>query len=220
MTTSYVFSPETLIKAYSLGVFPMASSKDDPDIHFYEPDIRGILPIMPPHIPRRLMRLVKQRPYKVTYNTAFPAVITACAEITSTRDDSWINPEIERLYIALHAMGFAHSVEVWDDVQLIGGLYGVKIGGAFFGESMFSRAPNTSKIALAHLMGRLHLTGFGLLDAQFANDHLLQFGLIEVPRDDFQVILQSALQDSCDLRLDIKEDEIIDHLLHLNKVTS
>ena len=220
MTPSYVFSPETLIKAYSLGVFPMATSKTDPEIHFFEPDMRGILPIMPPHIPRRLLRLVKQRPYEVTYNQAFTQVIAGCAEVTEQRDDSWINPEIERLYIALHAMGFAHSVEIWDSGKLMGGLYGVKIGGAFFGESMFSRASNTSKIALAHLMGRLHYCGFGLLDAQFTNDHLLQFGLIEIDKKAFQIILRSALQETCDLRLDIGEDEIISHLSHLNKVTS
>ena len=220
MTASYVFSPETLIKAYSLGVFPMAESKDDPEIHFFEPDKRGILPIMPPHIPRRLLRLVKQRPYQVTYNRDFPAVIASCAETTPDRDDSWINPEIQRLYIALHAMGFAHSVEVWEDNRLIGGLYGVKIGGAFFGESMFSRAPNTSKIALAHLMARLNYCGFGLLDAQFTNDHLLQFGLIELPKEEFHIILQSALQETCDLRLEISEDEMITHLSHLSKVTS
>ena len=220
MTASYVFSPETLIKAYSLGVFPMATSKTDPEIHFFEPDWRGILPIMPPHIPRRLLRLVKQRPYEITYNQDFPAVIAGCAEITSQRDDSWINPQIERLYIALHAMGFAHSVEVWDNDKLMGGLYGVKIGGAFFGESMFSRAPNISKLALAHLMGRLHFNGFGLLDAQFTNDHLLQFGLIEVAKTDFQIILQTALQEKCDLHLEQGEDEIITHLSHLSKVTS
>ena len=220
MTASYVFSPETLIKAYSLGVFPMAESKDDPEIHFFEPDKRGILPIMPPHIPRRLLRLVKQRPYQVTYNRDFPAVIASCAETTPDRDDSWINPEIQSLYIALHAMGFAHSVEVWEDNRLMGGLYGVKIGGAFFGESMFSRAPNTSKIALAHLMARLNYCGFGLLDAQFTNDHLLQFGLIELPKEEFHIILQSALQETCDLRLKIGEDEMITHLSHLSKVTS
>ena len=120
-------------------------------------------------------------------------MIASCAETTPDRDDSWINPEIQRLYIALHAMGFAHSVEVWEDNRLMGGLYGVKIGGAFFGESMFSRAPNTSKIALAHLMARLNYCGFGLLDAQFTNDHLLQFGLIELPKEEFHIILAISL---------------------------
>ena len=139
---------------------------------------------------------------------------------TKTEYSSKSRAAIERLYIALHAMGFAHSVEIWDSGKLMGGLYGVKIGGAFFGESMFSRASNTSKIALAHLMGRLHYCGFGLLDAQFTNDHLLQFGLLEIDKEEFQIILQSALQDRCDLRLDIAEEEIITHLSHLNKVTS
>ena len=220
MTASYVFSPETLIKAYSLGVFPMAESKDDPEIHFFEPDKRGILPIMPPHIPRRLLRLVKQRPYQVTYNRDFPAVIASCAETTPDRDDSWINPEIQRLYVALHAMGFAHSVEVWEDNRLIGGLYGVAIGGAFFGESMFSRVSNASKITLCHLMARLKYGNFSLLDAQFVSDHLIQFGIESIDNTAFQKKLKTAINTEASLELDTPESQIIHSLWHDNKVTS
>ena len=193
MSEAYIYAPETIIKAYSLGVFPMAESRDDGALHFYEPQQRGILPINPPHIPRRLLRLVRQTRWQVSINTDFRAVIEGCAEQTESREDSWINAEIIRLYLALHKMGFAHSIEVWEGDALIGGLYGIKLGGAFFGESMFSRRSNASKIALAHLMARLYYGNFTLLDAQFTNDHLLQFGLIEVPKQEFQKQLQTAL---------------------------
>ena len=132
MTKTYAYSPETIIKAYSLGVFPMAESRSDPEINFYEPDIRGVLPLNPPHIPRRLMKLVRQKPYRITLDTDFKSVIEACAAPSDNRDDSWINPEIVTLYCALHKMGFAHSLEVWDGDMLIGGLYGVRLGRAFF----------------------------------------------------------------------------------------
>lgn len=220
MTHRYIYAPETVMKAYSLGVFPMAQSRDDAEIHFYEPDMRGIIPLYPPKIPKRLLRQVKQGRFDIRYNTAFHEVITQCAAITPTRDDSWINQTIIELYVALHAMGFAHSVEVWDDNHLVGGLYGIKLGAAFFGESMFSRTSNASKIALTHLMARLHYGGFCLLDAQFGNDHLLQFGLVEIPRDHFQDELTKAKSKRADLHLEISEDEMIAHLLQAIKVTS
>lgn len=220
MTDRYIYAPETIMKAYSLGIFPMAMARDDDEIHFFEPDMRGIIPILPPHIPRRLLRLVKQRPYEIRYNSAFHEVITQCAAISDQRDDSWINPTIIELYTALHAMGFAHSVEVFDANKLVGGLYGIKLGRIFFGESMFSRVPNASKIALAHLMGRLHHGGFSLLDAQFGNDHLTQFGLIEIPKDEFKILLEDGKQGRGDFHFDLSEDEIIAHLLQAIKVTS
>ena len=220
MTDRYVYAPETLIKAYSLGVFPMALAHDDDEIHFFEPDSRGIIPLNPPHIPKRLLRLVKQRPYDVRYNTAFHEVITQCGRITPNRSDSWINNTIIELYVALHAMGFVHSVEIYDGDELIGGLYGIKLGRVFFGESMFSRRPNTSKIALTHLMARLHYGGFQILDAQFGNDHLTQFGLIEIPKEMFQEQLQIALDGRADLNLGKSENEMIAHLLQAIKVTS
>lgn len=220
MSDAYIYAPETIIKAYSLGVFPMAESRDDGALHFYEPQQRGILPINPPHIPRRLLRLVRQTGWQVSINTDFRAVIEGCAEQTESREDSWINAEIIRLYLALHKMGFAYSVEVWEEQALIGGLYGIKLGSAFFGESMFSRRSNASKIALAHLMARLYYGGFTLLDAQFANDHLLQFGLIEIPKQAFQKQLQTALARPAELLMDIDSEIIFAHLAQAKTVTS
>lgn len=213
MAEKYVLAPETLIQAYTLGVFPMAEDASSDEVHFYEPEIRGILPLTPPHIPRRLLRTVKQKPFTVQWNQNFSAVIDACAEETSDRPSTWINPEIRKLFIALHRLGFAHSVEISMEGQLIGGLYGLRIGRAFFGESMFSRRTNASKIALCHLIGRLVHCGIDLLDAQFSNDHLKQFGLIEIPRDAFQLRLQSALAKSGDLQFSVSEDEIIHSLI-------
>jgi leucyl/phenylalanyl-tRNA--protein transferase len=220
MSNAYIYAPETIIKAYSLGVFPMAESREDGAIHFYEPLLRGILPIAPPHIPRRLLRLVRQTSWRVTINQDFRAVIEGCAEPTESRADSWINPEIIRLYLALHKMGFAHSFEVWEGDTLIGGLYGIRLGSAFFGESMFSRRSNASKIALAHLMARLYFRKFTLLDAQFANDHLRQFGLLEIPKKDFQTHLQAALAQPAELPLDIEDKVIFDHLAQAKTLTS
>ena len=206
MAQSYVYAPETIIKAYALGLFPMAVSHDSEDIRFYDPDMRGLIPLDNSlgnglHIPRRLQRRVKQHPYNITIDQDFSAVITACAARSSTRADTWINADIRQLYIALHKMGFAHSVEVWHEGNLVGGLYGVRLRAAFFGESMFTRQTDASKIALVHLMARLRHGGFRLLDAQFSNEHLKQFGLIDVPRTDFQRRLAGALAAEADLHL-------------------
>ncbi len=208
MSDAYIYAPETIIKAYSLGVFPMAESRDDGALHFYEPQQRGILPINPPHIPRRLLRLVRQTSWRVSINADFRAVIEGCAEQTESREDSWINAEIIRLYLALHKMGFAHSFEVWGRRDTYWRAIWNKAGQRLFGESMFSRRSNASKIALAHLMARLYYGNFTLLDAQFANDHLLQFGLIEVPKQEFQTYLQTALAHPAELPMDI-DPEII-----------
>ena len=174
MADQHIYSPETIIKAYSLGLFPMADSHDSPEIRFYDPDQRALIPIdntlgRGVHIPRRLQRRVRQAPYAVTINQDFTAVIDACATLSDQREDTWINRDIRRLYIALHKMGFAHSVEVWLDEALVGGLYGVALRAAFFGESMFTRKSDASKIALVHLMARLRHGRFLLLDAQFSN---------------------------------------------------
>ena len=220
MSNAYIYAPETIIKAYSLGVFPMAESREDGAIHFYEPLLRGILPIAPPHIPRRLLRLVRQTSWRVTINQDFRAVIEGCAEPTESRADSWINPEIIRLYLALHKMGFAHSVEVWDGDALIGGLYGVRLGRAFFGESMFSRRSNASKIALTHLIARLYYAGYTLLDAQFSNDHLMQFGLEEIPKEIFKARLAEALSAPAAFPSDISEDVALAYLAQVRTDTS
>jgi leucyl/phenylalanyl-tRNA--protein transferase len=220
VTNRYAFSPETLIKAYSLGVFPMADSADSQEIRFYDPNVRALIPLAwsdgrkPAfHLPKRLARTVRQHPFRVSFDQDFAGVITACAAPSPTRADTWINADIRALYIALHKLGFAHSVEVWDGDALIGGLYGVALRAAFFGESMFSRRTDASKIALVHLVARLRAGGFSLLDAQFTNNHLLQFGIHEIPRDDFQYRLASALSQSADLQLTTDSHVLVDAML-------
>lgn len=183
-------TPEMVLRAYCMGIFPMAKSRDATDIGWYDPQRRGVLPVAGLHVPRRLARRVRQRPYGVTFDRDFRGVIEACAD---TRDDTWINDEIISLYVALHDMGFAHSVEVWDGDMLAGGVYGLAIGGAFFGESMFSVRRDASKIALVHLAARLWRQGFTLLDVQFVNDHLVQFGVEEIPRAEYHRRLAAAL---------------------------
>lgn len=220
MSQQFVIAPETIIQAYTLGIFPMAASKDAEDIQFFQPDIRGVLPIRPPHIPKRLQRLLRKRPFEILWNQNFPAVIDGCAAPRSDTQDTWINPQIRRLYISLHMLGFAHSVEVYEEGQLVGGLYGVAIGGAFFGESMFSRVSNASKIALCHLMARLRYGNFKLLDAQFVNDHLIQFGIESIDKDDFQKQLEHAINSKASLDLDVPESIILQSLWQDNNVTS
>ena len=186
-------SAESILRAYSLGIFPMAASRDDPELHWVDPDTRGIMPLDEFHIPRRLRRTVRRGPYEIRFDSAFEKVIRACARPTPERPESWINEEIIRLYCQLYAVGDAHSVECWEAETLVGGLYGVSIAGAFFGESMFADATDASKIALIHLVARLKSSGFVLLDAQFQTDHLAQFGAIEIPRDTYLAHLASAL---------------------------
>lgn len=213
MSQTYAFAPETLIKAYALGVFPMADAHDSDDIRFYDPKVRALIPLDDTvgngiHIPRRLRRTVRKTPFNVTIDHDFPAVIKSCAELADNRTDTWINKDIQALYIALHKMGFAHSIEVWNDHRLVGGLYGVALRAAFFGESMFSRATDASKIALVHLMARLKTGGFQILDAQFSNPHLVQFGITEISRKAFQDKLAQAMASSADLRLGTASDEL------------
>ena len=188
------FGTEDLLACYRRGVFPMADSRDDPRLFLVDPELRGILPLDAFHIPKRLKRTVIQEPYRVTFDTAFTRVIEACGEPHEGRPSTWINAAILNLYSALHREGHAHSVECWDGDRLVGGLYGIAIGGAFFGESMFSRATDASKIALVHLVARLIDRGYVLLDAQFHNPHLEQFGLIEIPRAEFRARLKRALK--------------------------
>jgi len=187
------FGIRELVNAYRRGVFPMADSRDDPYLFLIDPDERGILPLDEFHVPTRLARTVKQDRFEVTVDRAFSRVMDGCAEITNDRETTWINSAIINLYGSLHRRGFAHSVECWDGRTLAGGLYGVAIGGVFFGESMFSRARDASKIALVHLVGRLIAGGFELLDAQFHNPHLDQFGLKRIPRDEFKAMLDASI---------------------------
>lgn len=187
-------TPQVLLKAYACGLFPMAESADDPTLYWIEPDQRGVIPIDAFHVPRSLAKAIRKNDFEVRVDTDFEGVISGCAELTSIRRETWINQPIRDLYGELFHMGFCHTVECWKDGALMGGLYGIHIGGAFFGESMFSRLPDASKIALVHLRNRLKAGGFALLDTQFVTDHLRKFGAQEVPRSDYNELLQEALQ--------------------------
>jgi leucyl/phenylalanyl-tRNA---protein transferase len=189
-----VITPEILLKAYAVGVFPMAESEDDPNLFWLEPKKRGIIPLDTFHVPTRLARTFRSAPYTIHFNRDFASVIEGCAQAADGRTSTWINATIKALYGALFAQGHCHTVEVYDaHDQLVGGLYGVSLGGAFFGESMFHRARDASKMALIHLVGRLKERGFTLLDTQFITDHLKQFGAIEIPRAQYMRLLQQAL---------------------------
>ncbi len=189
-----VLTPELLLEAYRHGLFPMAYSADSPYIHWICPEMRGQLSIEDIHIPRRLKKTLRSAPYEIRINTAFEAVIKACGKPAADRPETWINEAIIKTYCELHKQGHAHSVECWDNDELVGGLYGLAIGGAFFGESMFSRGQDASKIALIHLCARLWKGGFSLLDTQFVNDHLRQFGVYEISYEEYKEELECALQ--------------------------
>jgi leucyl/phenylalanyl-tRNA---protein transferase len=186
-------TPEIVLRAYAAGVFPMAESADDPMLHWVEPEERGILPLDAFHVPHSLRKVVKRSEFEIRIDSDFATVIAACAEETNERPSTWINKRILDLYNELHQMGHAHSVESWQDGELVGGLYGIKLGAAFFGESMFSRRTNASKVALVHLVARLRFGQFQLLDAQFMNDHLVQFGATPVSRATYVKLLNYAL---------------------------
>ncbi|MGN6621028.1 MAG: leucyl/phenylalanyl-tRNA--protein transferase [Sphingomonas sp.] len=184
--------PRLLLQGYATGIFPMADSRDAEDLFWVEPRARAILPLDSFHLSRSLRRTVQRGAFAVTRDRAFHAVIAACAD----RDETWINGEIEQAMLALHASGHAHSIEVWNRDVLAGGLYGVSLGRAFFGESMFSRQTDASKVALAWLVARLKAGGFTLLDCQFQTDHLASLGAIEIPRRDYLALLGEALGDA------------------------
>jgi leucyl/phenylalanyl-tRNA--protein transferase len=186
-------TPEILLRAYSIGLFPMAESADDPEIFWVEPDIRGVLPLDDFHISKSLAKTVRRKPFEIRFDNDFDSVIAACGEETQGRPSTWINQTIKALYSTLHRMGHAHTVEAWDGDQLVGGLYGVSLGAAFFGESMFSRRTDASKICLVHLVGRLRHSGFKLLDTQFTTEHLKTFGAIDVPKDEYEHMLAAAM---------------------------
>ena len=186
-------TPQVLLKAYACGIFPMAESAQDNALYWIEPERRGILPLDRMHVPKRLARLIRSGGFEVKVDRNFEAVIDGCAAPRSGRRSTWINGRIRSLYRELFALGHCHTIEVWQDGVLTGGLYGVHLGRAFFGESMFSRARDASKVALVYLVARLIYGGFTLLDTQFVTGHLARFGAIEVSRDEFQRLLESAL---------------------------
>ncbi|KAA3519365.1 leucyl/phenylalanyl-tRNA--protein transferase [Agrobacterium vitis] len=186
-------TPDILLRAYSIGLFPMAESSDDPELFWVEPDLRGIIPLDSFHYSKSLAKIIRQKPFDIRFDTAFAAVLDKCAEPAPDRPSTWINQTIRGLYTALFQMGHAHSVEAFEGDELVGGLYGVSLGAAFFGESMFSRRSNASKICLVHLVERLRAQGFVLLDTQFTTEHLKTFGAIDVPKDEYAKMLEEAV---------------------------
>ncbi len=203
------FTIADVVAAYKCGLFPMAESRDSGIFYWYDPPMRGQLPIADLHIPARLRRTALKFPFEVRIDTAFGEVIDGCAAAAKNRPETWINKGIKDLFNALHEAGYAHSLEVWKDGKLAGGLYGMALGGAFMGESMFSLARDASKIALVHLCARLWQGGFTVLDTQFVNPHLKQFGVYEAPREEYLKKLRAALNIDGDFRLAGVDERIL-----------
>lgn len=214
-----ILTPALLLSAYRRGVFPMAESRHRPRLYWMDPDRRGILPLDRFHVPRSLRKTVRQGRFDVRADTAFAAVVAACAEPRPERRDTWITAEIERAYAELHALGHAHSVECWDGGALAGGLYGVAIGGAFFGESMFSRATDASKVALVHLAARLVGGGFRLLDTQFLTAHLARFGAVEIARSTYLERLDAAVAAAAAFPRDFPLPRVVAYLQSMSQTS-
>ncbi|MBS7810664.1 leucyl/phenylalanyl-tRNA--protein transferase [Roseococcus pinisoli] len=208
-------TPELMLRAYRIGLFPMAESRDARTLYWLDPEQRGVIPLDGFHLPKRLARRLRQAPYRITADRDFARVIDECAAPRPSSPDSWINAEIRSLFLTLHEQGHAHSIEAWQGEELVGGLYGVALGGAFFGESMFSRQVDASKIALVHLVARLRLGGFTLLDAQFQTSHLAQFGTEEVPRATYKHLLANAVDLPARFLLDPPEPLVEEEIARL-----
>ncbi|MBO6604213.1 MULTISPECIES: leucyl/phenylalanyl-tRNA--protein transferase [Paracoccaceae] len=206
---------DLLLRAYAAGIFPMSESRNDPDLFWVDPQRRGIIPLNGFHISRSLARRIRAAPFDIRVNTDFKGTVAGCAD----RDETWINAEIFELYQQLHAAGYAHSMEVWDGPVLVGGVYGVTLGAAFFGESMFSRRTDASKIALAYLVSRLRYGGFQLFDTQFVTDHLIRLGAVEIPRAEYHRRLERALDWEADF-LAQPQPVTPQEILHLRTQTS
>ena len=191
-------TPHVLLKAYAVGIFPMAESAEDPGLYWIEPEARGIIPLDRFHVPRRLARTVAGDPFDIRVDTDFAGVIAGCAAVSGGRAKTWINARMRRLYGELFALGDCHTVEAWRGGRLVGGLYGVRLGAAFFGESMFARERDASKVALVHLVARLKAGNFRLLDTQFTTAHLKQFGAIDVDRRQYHRLLEAAIARQAD----------------------
>lgn len=200
-------TPDLLLQAYRIGVFPMGERRDDPKLYWLDPRLRAVLPLDGFHLPKRLARTVRSGQFEVTADTAFLEVMRACAEPRPGHPESWINDPILALYGELYERGHAHSVECRVDGKLVGGLYGVSVGAAFFGESMFSRERDASKVALVHLVARLIKGGFRLLDCQFMTEHLRGFGAIEVPRETFKAMLNEAVEAPADFQRELGPED-------------
>ena len=218
-----MLTPQIVLDAYSKGLFPMAENRRDKQLFWIDPEVRGILPLDNFHIPRSLKKKIRNNPFEVRFDHNFAAVIRACAQQKPKRRETWINDEIIELYTKLFCMRHAHSVECWQEEKLVGGLYGISIGGAFFGESMFSSERDSSKIALVHLVARLNLAGFTLLDTQFITDHLKQFGAIEISRVEYHKILNVALNLNVGFHLEVSldsEEGVLKRILQSKPQTS
>lgn len=189
----YRIPPDLLLRAYASGVFPMAEHADDPEVFWVRPETRGIIPLDAFHVPKSLAKTIRQGRFEIRYDHDFAGVIDGCAETGEGRASTWINAPIRAAYLDLHRRGHCHSVEAWRDGRLVGGLYGVSLGRAFFGESMFSRERDASKVCLVHLVERLRRQGFVLLDTQFTTEHLKRFGALDVPRGRYEKMLEKAL---------------------------
>lgn len=191
-------TPQVLLKAYACGIFPMAESADDPGLYWIEPEARGIIPLDRFHIPRRLARTVGSDVFEIHIDRNFEEIIAGCAGAAPGRASTWINARIRQLYTELFELGHCHTIEAWQDGHLVGGLYGVRLGAAFFGESMFTRTRDASKVALVHLVARLKVGGFHLLDTQFTTDHLNQFGAVDLDRHQYHQLLERAVKTDAD----------------------
>lgn len=205
-------SPQLLLRAYSMGIFPMAESQDNPTVFWVDPEIRGIVPLDTFHVSKSLRKKIRSGSFQVTCDTAFERIMRCCAEQSETRAETWINDDIIHAYTELHEYGFAHSVETWQDGELVGGLYGVSMGAAFFGESMFSRATDASKVALVQLVARMKHGGYQLLDTQFVTDHLKRFGAIEVPARRYLELLEEALNQKAEFSAVLPKDVLEEKL--------
>jgi leucyl/phenylalanyl-tRNA--protein transferase len=198
-------TPEIVVRAYASGVFPMAKAHDDPRLYWIDPERRGVLPLDDLHVSRSMRKILRRANHRVTVDTAYVEVLKQCAAPAPGREETWINPEIEALFTDLFDMGLAHSVEVWEDETLVGGLYGLALGGAFFGESMFSRRDNASKVAVCHLVARLKRGRFRLLDTQFTTKHLCTLGAREIPRHEYHRRLAESLKVHGDFLVDVPD---------------
>lgn len=212
-------TPDVLLRAYAVGLFPMAEGRKDSTLYWIDPEKRGVLPLNRFYVPRRLRRTVRANNFEIRCDTAFEQVIEACANPGPGREETWINDEIVELYSELFKMGRAHSVEAWRDGKLRGGLYGVALGGAFFGESMFTTETDASKVALVHLVARMKKGGFRLLDTQFVTDHLAQFGAAEIHRDGYRDLLGYALDCSATFPPELSDDELSSFLQEITQTT-
>lgn len=213
-------TPDLLLRAYAVGVFPMAESATSDELLWFDPPWRGVLPLDRFHVPKRLRRTLRQGTFEVRVDSAFREVMLACAEPAPGRENTWINQTILDTYCQLQQMGHAHSVESWQDGRLVGGLYGVSLGAAFFGESMFSRTDDASKVALVHLVARLKAGGFILLDTQFVTKHLAQFGAEDIPRHRYRKQLAEAIRRQASFQLDVPEDALVSGFLQSLTQTS